>query len=317
MAKGHHTDRAYGLLALLLVVAGVLTAFYLLNRHDTAEEAKRGGRERAAFVQDSLQQAAVAREEQRKLWAKQKEEREKKRAEWERRREEREKARAALDTITVRLVPFDPNKTDSSGFVHLGLKPWMARSVCRYVEKGGRFRKAEDFRKVYGMTDSLWLVLEPYIVIAQDSVQQCRYVSRKRDTVLQVNLADTAELQMIRGIGGFTARQIVEYRERLGGYVSSEQIREVPYLRNADSIIPHLATDTLRTRMLAVNRRSTGVLARHPYLTFEQAKAISEYRHRRGAIRSAEQLLKLKQDKETVFTEEDIKKIMPYLSFEE
>ena len=146
MAKGHHTDRAYGLLALLLVVAGVLTAFYLLNRHDTAEEAKRGGRERAAFVQDSLQQAAVAREEQRKLWAKQKEEREKKRAEWERRREEREKARAALDTITVRLVPFDPNKTDSSGFVHLGLKPWMARSVCRYVEKGGRFRKAEDFR---------------------------------------------------------------------------------------------------------------------------------------------------------------------------
>ena len=54
---------------------------------------------------------------------------------------------------TVVLAPFDPNRTDSVTFCRLGLPAWMAKNILRYRSKGGKFRKAEDFKKVYGLTE--------------------------------------------------------------------------------------------------------------------------------------------------------------------
>lgn len=52
---------------------------------------------------------------------------------------------------TVVLAPFDPNRTDSVTFCRLGLPAWMAKNILRYRSKGGKFRKAEDFKK------SIWI----------------------------------------------------------------------------------------------------------------------------------------------------------------
>ena len=57
-----------------------------------------------------------------------------------------------FEQTPIHLAPFDPNKTDSAGFVRLGLRPWMAHNIMRYRSKGGRFRKPEDFKRVYGLT---------------------------------------------------------------------------------------------------------------------------------------------------------------------
>ena len=54
---------------------------------------------------------------------------------------------------TVVLAPFDPNRTDSVTFCRLGLPAWMAKNILRYRSKGGKFRKTEDFKKVYGLTE--------------------------------------------------------------------------------------------------------------------------------------------------------------------
>ena len=58
---------------------------------------------------------------------------------------------------TVRLTTFDPNITDSVGFLDLGLPAWMAKNILRYRSKGGKFRKAEDFKKVYEFSKSVGL----------------------------------------------------------------------------------------------------------------------------------------------------------------
>ena len=42
---------------------------------------------------------------------------------------------------------FNPNTADSVTFCRLGLPGWMVRNILRYRSKGGKFRKAEDFRK--------------------------------------------------------------------------------------------------------------------------------------------------------------------------
>lgn len=54
---------------------------------------------------------------------------------------------------TVSLARFNPNIADSVIFCRLGLPGWMARNILRYRSKGGKFHKAEDFRKIYGMTE--------------------------------------------------------------------------------------------------------------------------------------------------------------------
>ena len=44
----------------------------------------------------------------------------------------------------------------------------MVRNLIRYRSKGGVFRTPESLKRIYGMTDSLYQTLEPYITIGPD-----------------------------------------------------------------------------------------------------------------------------------------------------
>ena len=145
-----------------------------------------------------------------------------------------------------------------------------------------------------------------------------RYISHKRDTVLNLRTADTTSLQMIRGIGTYRAKQIVRYREQLGGFVSVEQLREVKALQplfadslSADSLLSHFVLDSVFVEPLRVNSMHLERLQRHPYLSFEQAKAIYELRRRKIRLKSIEQLRVL-----DCLTEADLLRLQPYLHFE-
>lgn len=241
------------------------------------------------------------------------------------------KKQYARDTIAICMQQFDPNTADSSTLVHLGLKPWQASNMLKYRAKGGRYRKTEDLKRLYGMTDSMYLALLPYVVIDtlaidrwRDSVRMAadsvpRYVSHKRDTILNLRTADTTELKMIKGIGSYRAKQIIRYREQLGGFVSVEQLREVkalqPLLKDSlstDSLLSHFFIDSVRVVPLNVNSMRVERLQRHPYLSFEQARAIYELRRRKIHLKHLDQLRTL-----DCLTEQDIQRLRPYLSFEQ
>lgn len=241
------------------------------------------------------------------------------------------KKQYARDTIAICMQQFDPNTADSSTLVHLGLKPWQASNMLKYRAKGGRYRKAEDLKRLYGMTDSMYLALLPYVVIDTQAIDQWRdsvrmaadsvprYVSHKRDTILNLRTADTTELKMIKGIGSYRAKQIIRYRERLGGFVSVEQLREVkalqPLLKDSlstDSLLSHFFLDSVHIVPLRVNSMHVERLQRHPYLSFEQARAIYELRRRKIQLKHLDQLRTL-----DCLTEQDIQRLRPYLSFEQ
>ena len=241
------------------------------------------------------------------------------------------KKQYARDTIAICMQQFNPNTADSSTLVHLGFKPWQACNMLKYRAKGGRYRKTEDLKRLYGMTDSMYLALLPYVVIDtlaidrwRDSVRMAadsvpRYVSHKRDTILNLRTADTTELKMIKGIGSYRAKQIIRYREQLGGFVSVEQLREVkalqPLLKDSlstDSLLSHFFIDSVRVVPLKVNSMRVEKLQRHPYLSFEQARAIYELRRKKIHLKHLDQLRTL-----DCLTEQDIQRLRPYLSFEQ
>lgn len=228
--------------------------------------------------------------------------------------------------IPVRPCPFDPNTADSLTLLRQGLRPWQVSNMLRYRRAGGRWRKTEDLRRLYGLDSAQYQDIAPYVRIAPDTTLAARrradslrrdtmprYVSLKRDTTIELNSADTTDLKKLRGIGSWTARSIVRYREQLGGYHSAEQLREVPHIQQQmlDTTMQHLWADPTGVKTIAVNTASVQRLQRHPYIRFEQARAIYELRRRKIRLNGPEDLKGLPE-----LSEEDIKRIAPYLNFE-
>lgn len=231
--------------------------------------------------------------------------------------------------------PFDPNEADSALLCRIGLPGWMARNVVRYRQKGGVFRKPEDFRRIYGMTDERFETLRPYIRIAHqdtatapataDKIQPdttSKDSTRKpaiplfqhvrkypAGTIIELNQADTTELKKIPGVGSVIARMIVKYRTRLGGYYSVSQLKDIRL--RADLLEPWFSVDTTAIRRINLNKGGTAFLRRHPYINFYQARAIVEWRKEHGPLKD---LTPFEQHPD--FTKEDLERLGHYVCYE-
>ena len=225
--------------------------------------------------------------------------------------------------LSAELFPFDPNTADSSQLRRLGLPRWQIRNLYKYRQVGGVFRRPEDFAKLYGMTVSQYKRLRPYIHIKEDFRPATVLLGTSPDTVarqrlypekmkegetLDLNLADTAQLCQVPGIGPYFARRIVAYGQRLGGYVKTDQLDEIedfPAGAKSFLVVQHPSP-----RQLNVNRLSVQELKRHPYLNYYQAKAIVDYRRQHGPLRSLQDLSLLKD-----FPPEAIQRLEPYVCY--
>lgn len=228
----------------------------------------------------------------------------------------------------VERFAFDPNTADSTQLLRLGLQPWQVRNIYKYRAAGGIYREPKDFAKLYGLTVKQYRELEPYIHISSDYLPASTLVERKqasqsvvrdssqhhypvkiRETEQVVlNTADTTTLKTIPGIGPYFARKIVQYGQRLGGYVSIDQLDEIEgFPQEAKH---YLVINQPQTQKLNVNRMTLDELKRHPYINFFQAKAITDYRRLHGPLHSLNEL-RLSKD----FPPEAIKRLLPYVAY--
>ena len=220
---------------------------------------------------------------------------------------------------------FDPNTADSTQLLRLGLRPFIVRNIYKYRAKGGRFRKPEDFARMYGLGKEEYKSLEPYIKISSDYqpasslISETEKSSTPKDSLrypvklsvgehIALNTADTTMLKRVPGIGSGYARAIVNYRNRLGGYVDVNQLLDIKGI--PPEALQYIVLGNSDVKKLDVNHLSLNQLKQHPYLNFYQARALVESRRLHGPLRSAADL-RLISD----FTEDDIKRLIPYLQF--
>ena len=137
-----------------------------------------------------------------------------------RREMERKNAQHSPEAVRVRekaaprrveSFPFNPNTVSVEDLQRLGFSEKQALSIDNYRQKGGRFRRASDFAKSYVVADSVFDRLEPFIRIPR----------------LDINQADSVALLDLPGIGPYFAGKVVQYRTRLGGYSTVEQLLEI------------------------------------------------------------------------------------------
>lgn len=127
---------------------------------------------------------------------------------------------------------------------------------------------------------------------------------------ININEADSNVLEALKGIGMGTAKRIVKYRERLGGFISLEQLKEVWGMDSAcyESFLKQVYTDATINK-LNINYADVSDLAKHPYIGNSLAKLIVNYRLQHGKYNHIKDLFNIHVMNEKIFS-----KIEPYIS---
>ncbi len=226
----------------------------------------------------------------------------------------------------VTYFAFDPNGLSVVDWKRLGLSESQVRMIKNYEAKGGRFRKKEDLAKIYAISDADYARLEPYINIKQvesrpvavnrvDSGQQTvspgRQTRASQALYIDLNGADSLELQYLPGIGPVFASRIVRFRDLLGGFHHTSQLMDVYGFDSVrfEGLKAHIYVDTSKIDKIAINTAEYQHFSAHPFIDHKLANAIVQYRKQHGPYKTINDLLHIAIMEEHIFL-----KIAPYLS---
>jgi len=168
------------------------------------------------------------------------------------------------DQRSYESFPFDPNTVSVDSLVLLGLTRKQAESIENYRSKGGKFRKPEDFAKMYVVTDTLYARISPFIKIRK----------------LDLNSADSSALVGLNGIGPYYARRIMEYRTALGGFSNLDQLLEIRGIdsEKIDGFRESVWLDSSRITRFDLWHSSDSILACHPYIGEKKLRRIVRFK---------------------------------------
>lgn len=248
--------------------------------------------------------------------------------------EDDEKEKAEVEESEVHpdvqdsLYRFNPNLLSIVEWEGLGFSQKQAASIVKYKEKYG-FSSKTDLQKLYVISDEKYKQLESYITIDSKHKKHIKsenvYNNKKEkhtsfslkenfiNTVVELNMADTTELKMLKGIGSSYAKRIVKYRDLLGGFYSVDQLIEV-YGLSEDVIIENkfrIEIDTTFVERMNINNCLPSDLKKHPYINWNLANSIVQIRKNHGDYKVLEEI-----KKSDLVNDEIYRKIAPYLKIE-
>jgi competence ComEA-like helix-hairpin-helix protein len=217
------------------------------------------------------------------------------------------------------LFVFDPNNLSAEGWKKLGLKDKTIKTIINYRNKGGKFYQPDDLKKIWGLPASFYERVKNYIVIEERNKQNnagftaVEYKKPERKiNLVDINTADTSAFIALPGIGSKLALRIVSFRNKLGGFYSANQVAETYGLPDStfQKVKQYLVTDANGVRKLNINTASKEELKDHPYIKWNLANAIVEYRKQHGEFKTLEELKNI-----VLLDEAAFEKVKNYLSF--
>ena len=195
------------------------------------------------------------------------------------------------------LEPIDPNTASLDELLQIGLSKYAANNLLKYRSKGGRIKEVKDMLKIYGIDSVLYSSISPFIFVPTSN--QTDLSGQKLDTIskikkrqleqvdttnaiyhepkalVDINTASEEELQTVYGIGPVISKGIISYRERLGGYNSLDQIKEIYGVKEeAFENIRSQLTLSGEIKKIYVPALSFKEILKHPYADYETTKML-------------------------------------------
>ena len=250
---------------------------------------------------------------------------------------------------SAQLFPFNPNTVSLDSLTLLGFSVKQAQTILRYREKGGRFRRKEDFAKIYTVSPEMYERLAPFITIpatnsttinkntsittqslhlghsknnsqskqfstgqdkqagqtgqAQDGQakqgrqsNQAKQAGQTRPAgqrsgyqeswgvQVDLNEADSAALIEVKGLGPYFCKKILELRERLGSFASTQQLLEIKGMdeEKFERIKGQVFVHPSGIKRFKLTEADKKFLARHPYIGAYNARGIALFAEAMG-----------------------------------
>ncbi len=205
-------------------------------------------------------------------------------------------------------LPPQPFRIDTVSVRYLraigALSKRQAEAFVRWRDLSGIY-DMEELRDCYVVSDSVAAALEPYVIFPERK-------PRPTEQPVELNTADSATLRSVNGIGPRTVVSILNYRERLGGFLRTEQLAEVPGVteRNYEKILKQIYCDSCKIRKIDINFASPKVLGKHPYIAPQALRKLLKARQLKGGWSTAEELVE-----ENIMTRKEAARLAPYLQF--
>lgn len=124
------------------------------------------------------------------------------------------------DGPTQNFFHFNPNTISKNKLDSLSIPSFIKRNLLGYRNAGAKFYSANDLRKVYGMNDSIFNLIKPFIDIKKAIVPKSssiNVIEKKRIGYFDPNKTDLDELRGF-GFNDFQAKNILSYRDKGGAF---------------------------------------------------------------------------------------------------
>lgn len=225
---------------------------------------------------------------------------------------------------SIQYFHFDPNSIGEKEWQLLGLRPTIIRTIKNYLNKGGRFDKPTDIRKIWGLEKSIADALIPYIDIQQHRGNYFPSIYHRNNTpittlindkasFIDINTASVKDWELLPGIGSVLAARIIKFREKLGGFTAINQVLQTYGIK--DSVFQRLKPQFILSGKFETTEKpnintASATSMKLAGLSNEIADAIVNYRKQYGQFKALNDLKRIAFVNDSVY-----QKITQFLQF--
>lgn len=216
--------------------------------------------------------------------------------------------------------PFDPNTISYDSILLLGFSKFAAKNLVNFRSKGGKIKDLQKLKSIYGMDTTLINSLTD--VISFKTVQTKAFVEYDKpkpflpfpervQEMVELNTADSVQLDAIKGLGPYSVKKILQYRKKMGGFLYPAQLTELNIIKDSiyQQIARYLTADPSSIKKININTADYKIFIAHPYFTSETINSIIKYRKQHGDFTDVKHISRIRSLKE-----ETGLKILPYLT---
>lgn len=202
---------------------------------------------------------------------------------------------------TGSLFRFNPNSIDRSALDSLSLPEEIKRNIIKFREKGGKYYSSRDFKKMYGVTDSIFLLVEPFLILEAKTIKQTDYRKPAELFAFDPNTASNTDFMRL----GLTERQVQTIRNyqqkggsfskssdfmKLYGIPDSQKMALAEYVVIEEKRESYKEEKELDHILIEINGTDSIGLKRLPGIGNKLSKRIVKYRDMLGGFHSIVQL---------------------------
>lgn len=115
----------------------------------------------------------------------------------------------------------------------------------------------------------------PVFLIPYSRLSDTTQTVSPKPLVIELNSADSTALVSIRDIGPYYANKILRYREQLGGFHATRQLKEIKFqYLNIDSLLPHFSVNPALIRKKELDTMSLKAFYITPILVVRRCSTL-------------------------------------------